>query len=108
MDNYPQGEVREMVALYTARGLDPHDALAAVTILSKKKDFFIDLMMLEELEIAPYRGLPPFLGGFVLFCFVLFCFVLFCFVLFCFVLFCFVLFCFVLFCFVCLFICLFI
>ena len=59
MDNYPQGEVREMVALYTARGLEPHDALAAITILSKKKDFFIDLMMLEELEIAPYRGLPP-------------------------------------------------
>mmetsp|Transcript_40450 Transcript_40450/g.56193 ORF Transcript_40450/g.56193 Transcript_40450/m.56193 type:complete len:276 (+) Transcript_40450:60-887(+) len=62
-DNFREGEIQEMVELYTAKGLEKEEAAAAVQILSKHKDFFVDLMMLEELEITPYRDFPPLIEG---------------------------------------------
>ena len=47
-DNFREGEIQEMVELYTAKGLEKEEAAAAVQILSKHKDFFVDLMRLEE------------------------------------------------------------
>jgi hypothetical protein len=65
LENFPEGEIKEMVELYTSKGLSESDARAVVEILSKNEPFFVDIMMLEELEIAPYRGLPPFQDGFM-------------------------------------------
>jgi len=50
-DNYKEGEVKEMVELYMAKGFTREDATRVLTIMSKDKyrDFFIDHMMLVEL-----------------------------------------------------------
>jgi len=54
-DNYPEGEVREMVTLYESRGLPHDDAELIVGTMSKHRDFFVDAMMRDELGLEP----PP-------------------------------------------------
>eukprot|EP01119_Soliformovum_irregulare_P010953 TRINITY_DN2704_c0_g1_i1.p1 TRINITY_DN2704_c0_g1~~TRINITY_DN2704_c0_g1_i1.p1 ORF type:complete len:199 (+),score=23.96 TRINITY_DN2704_c0_g1_i1:271-867(+) len=51
-DNYPEGEVREMIELYMSKGLDEPSATRLVEILSQKRDAFVDIMMAEELGIS--------------------------------------------------------
>ena len=51
IDNYPEGEKKEMVELYTEKGLSDEDARTVVDILSKDKKVWIDIMMVEELGI---------------------------------------------------------
>jgi len=52
-DHNLQGEIDEMVELYQNKGLPESDARAAISILSKHKDFFVDVMMVEELGLLP-------------------------------------------------------
>lgn len=51
MDNYPEGEIQEMIDIYTRRGMDRGDATKVIEIMSKYKEFFVDIMMAEELEL---------------------------------------------------------
>eukprot|EP00161_Ancyromonas_sigmoides_P018477 TRINITY_DN5110_c0_g1_i1.p1 TRINITY_DN5110_c0_g1~~TRINITY_DN5110_c0_g1_i1.p1 ORF type:complete len:280 (+),score=100.77 TRINITY_DN5110_c0_g1_i1:59-898(+) len=52
-DNFIEGERREMVELYHQKGLSLEDAETVVSILSKDTEFFVDIMMVEELNLMP-------------------------------------------------------
>jgi len=58
-ENYIEGEQREMVELYTNKGMDQRDAENVVEVLSKYKDLFVDIMMAEELQLSPIDDLLP-------------------------------------------------
>lgn len=51
MENYPEGEIREMIDIYEGRGLSREDATSVITTMAKYKDFFVDVMMAEELAL---------------------------------------------------------
>eukprot|EP00559_Dactyliosolen_fragilissimus_P002160 CAMPEP_0184855786 /NCGR_PEP_ID=MMETSP0580-20130426/931_1 /TAXON_ID=1118495 /ORGANISM="Dactyliosolen fragilissimus" /LENGTH=287 /DNA_ID=CAMNT_0027350395 /DNA_START=63 /DNA_END=926 /DNA_ORIENTATION=- len=51
LENYPEGEIREMIELYESRGMTTADARVIVETMSKYKDFFVDVMMIEELGL---------------------------------------------------------
>jgi VIT1/CCC1 family predicted Fe2+/Mn2+ transporter len=51
MENYPEGEIREMIDIYVERGMSLEDATLVVQTMSKYKDFFVDVMMTEELGL---------------------------------------------------------
>lgn len=69
-----EGEKREMVELYKVRihykykkkGMDAEDAEKIMNIISKHKDAFIDIMMLEELELGGAEE-NPFMNALVTF-----------------------------------------
>ena len=42
LDNYPEGEVEEMVELYVAKGMKEGDARATMGLMSKYKELFVD------------------------------------------------------------------
>ena len=77
LENYPEGEKREMVELYVKRGMTQADAESVIEVMSKYKNFFLDVMMVEELGLMPpdnddspmKNGLVTF-AAFVLFGFV--------------------------------------
>eukprot|EP00656_Telonema_subtile_P021432 TRINITY_DN2246_c0_g1_i1.p1 TRINITY_DN2246_c0_g1~~TRINITY_DN2246_c0_g1_i1.p1 ORF type:complete len:290 (+),score=45.36 TRINITY_DN2246_c0_g1_i1:78-947(+) len=51
MENFPDGERQEMVELFEAQGLSTADSKSAIATMSKEeyKNFFIDLMMMQEI-----------------------------------------------------------
>lgn len=51
MENYPEGEIREMIDIYVSRGMSREDATIVIEKMSKYKDFFVDVMMAEELAL---------------------------------------------------------
>ena len=51
LQNYPAGEIAEMVELFVARGMSREDAEFVIQRMAKYKDFFVDLMMTEELSL---------------------------------------------------------
>ena len=55
LDNYPEGEVSEMIALFESRGMSHSDATEVITRMAKYKTFFLNLMMTEELALP----VPP-------------------------------------------------
>ncbi len=58
VDNYPDGEKKEMVELYTGRGMSEDDAKAMVAIIAKNPKAWVDIMMVEELGIVPSEESP--------------------------------------------------
>jgi len=50
-EHYIEGEINEMVELYTGRGMIEEDARQMVGIMAKYRDIFIDTMMVEELGL---------------------------------------------------------
>mmetsp|Transcript_11621 Transcript_11621/g.27624 ORF Transcript_11621/g.27624 Transcript_11621/m.27624 type:complete len:282 (-) Transcript_11621:94-939(-) len=74
LDNNPEGEIQEMVDLYKQKGMEEEDARVVIERMAKYKDFFIDIMMVEELELQVpdpddnpmWDGMVTF-GSFVLF-----------------------------------------
>jgi DNA damage-binding protein 1 len=50
-ENYPDGEVREMVEIFEERGMTHEDAELVITTMAKYKDFFVDIMMTQELQL---------------------------------------------------------
>jgi VIT1/CCC1 family predicted Fe2+/Mn2+ transporter len=52
VENYPEGERREMVELYMDKGIDRQDAETVVDILSKHREAWVSIMMVEELGIV--------------------------------------------------------
>lgn len=51
MENYPEGEIREMIDIYTEKGMGRDDAKLVIETMAKYKEFFVDIMMKEELEL---------------------------------------------------------
>jgi len=58
-ENFPAGEVQEMVELYMGKGFSEEDARAVIDIYTRQpayKDVFIDHMMVEELGYIVPKG----------------------------------------------------
>lgn len=54
MKNYPEGEKKEMIELYTKKhNIGQEDAETIINTMAKYEDFFIDHMMVIELELMP-------------------------------------------------------
>lgn len=51
VQNYPDGEKKEMIELYIEKGISPEDAKIAVDALSKIEKPWVDIMMVEELGL---------------------------------------------------------
>jgi len=71
MENYPEGEIREMIDIYEERGMTRKDATAVINIMSQYKDFFVDVMMAEELALRVPEAdhkLQSMKEGVVMFC----------------------------------------
>mmetsp|Transcript_25987 Transcript_25987/g.31868 ORF Transcript_25987/g.31868 Transcript_25987/m.31868 type:complete len:295 (-) Transcript_25987:16-900(-) len=51
MDNYPEGEIKEMVEIYVSKGMSIKDAELVINTMAKYKEFFVDVMMVEELSL---------------------------------------------------------
>lgn len=49
LENFPEGEIQEMIELYTERGLTEEKAQIVVNAMSSNKEFFIDQMVTDEL-----------------------------------------------------------
>jgi len=77
MDNHLEGEVEEMVAIYTAKKVSEQDARTMLGIMTKYPDVFLDHMMCEELRLLPPEAdASPWKNGVATFCsFVMFGFV---------------------------------
>jgi len=48
-DNFPEGEIKEMVDIYEGRGMSKEDATAVIQTIAKYPELFIDAMMRDEL-----------------------------------------------------------
>jgi len=71
VENYPEGEMQEMIDLYVQRGMAKEDAKLVIETMSKYKDFFVDVMMAEELELHvpdDNHVQESMREGFVMFC----------------------------------------
>ena len=70
LQNFPAGEIAEMVELFVARGMSREDAQFVIQRMAKYKDFFVDLMMTEELNLplpSPEGSLDAFKDGLTMF-----------------------------------------
>ena len=55
VDNYPDGEIQEMLHIYTGYGLSDTDAEVVAKTLAKYPDFWVDHMLLHEIGVVPHR-----------------------------------------------------
>ena len=53
VENYPEGEVNEMIQIYLSKGISREDAVSVAMTLSKYTDFWVEHMMLTEIGIIP-------------------------------------------------------
>jgi VIT1/CCC1 family predicted Fe2+/Mn2+ transporter len=51
VEHYPDGEKKELVEIYEAKGISRTDAESMVTIIAKNPKAWVDIMMVEELGI---------------------------------------------------------
>lgn len=51
LENFPEGEIKEMVELYMMKGMNREDAETVITTMAKYKDFFVNVMMTQELQL---------------------------------------------------------
>eukprot|EP00026_Physarum_polycephalum_P013943 Phypoly_transcript_14404.p1 GENE.Phypoly_transcript_14404~~Phypoly_transcript_14404.p1 ORF type:complete len:276 (+),score=46.42 Phypoly_transcript_14404:99-926(+) len=67
-ENYIEGEMEEMIRIYTDKGMTEEDAHTIVTTMAKYRDIFVDTMMVEELGLMPVdESDSPLKNGFVTF-----------------------------------------
>ncbi|KAJ8605997.1 hypothetical protein CTAYLR_010117 [Chrysophaeum taylorii] len=68
MENYPEGEIQEMIQIYVEKkGLSRDDATSVMRTLAKYPRVFVDLMCVDELGFVPPNddGLPAWKKGLV-------------------------------------------
>lgn len=58
VENYPQGEKEELMELYIEKGMSREDAETVTNIISKNKEAWVDIMMVEELGIIRENESP--------------------------------------------------
>jgi vacuolar iron transporter family protein len=58
VDNYPEGEKKELRELYEAKGIPGADAHAMVETVARHPKAWVDIMMVEELGILPEEQSP--------------------------------------------------
>jgi VIT1/CCC1 family predicted Fe2+/Mn2+ transporter len=69
MENYPEGEITEMINIYKERGVTEDDARTILHTMAKYRKMFVDHMMVMELDINPGDdSANPAKNGFVTFC----------------------------------------
>src|SRR3989338_1230962 len=73
--NYPKGEKKEMMEIYLKKGISERDAFKIVSILSRYKKAWVDIMMLEELGIVEDKNSPVKNGIITFISFVVFGFI---------------------------------
>jgi VIT1/CCC1 family predicted Fe2+/Mn2+ transporter len=56
--HYPQGEKRELIEIYKAKGLLAEEAGAIVDIMARHEEAWVDIMMVEELGIFQSQESP--------------------------------------------------
>jgi VIT1/CCC1 family predicted Fe2+/Mn2+ transporter len=47
LENFPEGEIEEMVSIYTDKGIEEDDARRLLTIMARHSECFLDHMMIE-------------------------------------------------------------
>jgi DNA damage-binding protein 1 len=55
-ENYPEGEIKEMVDLHIEQGMEPEDAKALIDVFMRKKEYgknFVKYMLVQELGMMP-------------------------------------------------------
>lgn len=72
IENFPEGEKKEMVELYVAKGLPKEDAETIVDIFARHEEAWVEVMMVEELGIvaadeSPVRNAAVTFVSFALF-----------------------------------------
>ena len=71
MENFPDGEIKEMVQIYEGKGFTNEEASRIMALMTKKKeyhDYFVDHMMIQELgHKLPDEGDSPVKNGAVTF-----------------------------------------
>eukprot|EP00163_Fabomonas_tropica_P007457 TRINITY_DN1718_c0_g2_i2.p1 TRINITY_DN1718_c0_g2~~TRINITY_DN1718_c0_g2_i2.p1 ORF type:complete len:281 (-),score=75.71 TRINITY_DN1718_c0_g2_i2:193-1035(-) len=67
LSHNPVGEVEEMVDLYEKRGMKRADAEKVINIMAKYEEFFIDIMMVEELGLMSDEDENPWKSGAITF-----------------------------------------
>lgn len=69
LENYKEGEIKEMVEIYEEKGMSRQDAEIVVRTMAKYEDFFVDQMMVDELGMTvPDEDDNPWWDGLVTFC----------------------------------------
>lgn len=58
VENYPEGEKLELKELYMSKGMAEEDAVRIVDIISKNRETWVDIMMVEELGIVEEEESP--------------------------------------------------
>ena len=53
VENFPEGEIQEMLHIYTSYGISEDDAKKVAETLAKYPDFWVDHMLLHEIGILP-------------------------------------------------------
>lgn len=65
---YPEGEITEMIDLYEGKGMKREDAEVVIRRMAKYPEFFVDIMMVEELELqVPGEDDNPWKDGLITF-----------------------------------------
>ncbi len=67
IDHFPEGEKKEMIELYTAKGIPAEDARRIVEILAQHPKAWAEVMLVEELGIVESDS-SPLANGLVTFC----------------------------------------
>jgi VIT1/CCC1 family predicted Fe2+/Mn2+ transporter len=75
VENYPEGEKKEMVEIYMEKGMSREDAEKMTEVLSRNKEAWISVMMVEELGIieddeSPFKNALVTFASFAIFGFV--------------------------------------
>lgn len=75
LENYPEGEKKEMIGIYIEKGLSQEEAETVVDIFARHPPVMVDAMMAEELGIIEEKGAPlgnslVTFGSFVVFGFI--------------------------------------
>ena len=69
MENYPEGEIQEMIEIFTKKGMSKEDAELIIRKYAEYSDLFVEFMMNFELDLQiPNADDNPWKHGLVTFC----------------------------------------